>query len=73
MTINIDDIADRCTPNTETGSLNYRKFAELYKEAIIKELVNTLQYEIDTYWDKLGYKLDAYDCITIIQGHWNNT
>lgn len=23
----IDDLADRCTPNTETGSLNYRDFA----------------------------------------------
>lgn len=29
--------ADRCTPNTETGSLNYREFAVLVRNAALEE------------------------------------
>jgi hypothetical protein len=35
----IEEIADCCTPNTETGSLNYRKFARAIEAAMLKKLM----------------------------------
>lgn len=63
--------ADRCTPNTETGSLNYREFATLVRNAALEEAKQLCEARSMSVASRCGYpeglKVGAQGCAAAIE------